>query len=371
MVLGVNTSINAGLKANSGSDPVMLGLAIFTLLASTIASISVLLNDLYFWDQSPHYINPYLFLITFLLGLPRKTWGFMGCVFILPLSAGLGNQLNAYLGSSFLALPNAGLDLAAGFFLGSLLGSLPDLVSFFNARGSSRCNANFIKTLAPWPVALMMAMITISTMIAISRNIYQSATQTSFKGLLFNLVHFRPIDWHDDYMPISDWIAYALALSIIAVVIGYLKNHSNKNQMIFRPLIGGLVLAAFMGILQATTGLGLPESLLSFRKDQLGFAVIGFQPDLHAYAGHMLLGAIGLWGYFYSGLSRWERQIVAFVITLSWMGLVLSKSRALLIFAISVIFIWFIYRLWKERRHLLLPALFLGLNRYQRSKERC
>lgn len=362
MVLGVNTSINAGLKANSGSDSVRLGLAIFALLACAIASTSVLLNDLYFWGQSPRYINPYLFLITFLLGLPRKTWGFMGCIFMLPLSAGLGNQLNAYIGSSFLVLPNAGLDVAAGFFLGSLVGSLLGLFSFFDFRGSSRCDANFIKMLAPWPVALVMAMITISTMIAISRNIYQSATQTSLKGLLFNLVHFRPIDWHDDYMPISDWIAYALALAIVALVIGYLKNHSNKNKIIFRPMIAGLILAVLMGILQATTGFGLPESLLSFRKDQLGYAVIGFQPDLHAYAGHMLLGAIGLWGYFYSGLSRCERKIVALVITLSWMGLVLSKSRALLIFAICVIFIWFIYRISKERRHLLLPTLFLSLS---------
>jgi O-antigen ligase len=362
MDLDANTSIKAGLTANSGSGSVRLGLAIFALLACTIASISVLLNDLYFWGQSPHYINPYLFLITFLMALPRKTRGFMGCIFLLPLSAGLGSQLNAYLGSSFLVLPNAGLDLVAGFFIGSLVGSLRSLGSFFDTKGSSSCNANFIKTLAPWPVALVMAMITISTAIAISRNIFQSATQASLKGLLFNLVHFRPIDWHDDYMPISDWIAYALALAIIAVVIGYLKNHSNRNQIIFRPLIGGLVLAALMGILQATTGLGLPESLLSFRKDQLGYAVIGFQPDLHAYAGHMLLGAIGLWGYFYSGLSRYERQIIVFVIALSWIGLILSKSRALLIFATIVMFIWLIYHLWREKRHLVVPILILSLS---------
>ena len=296
------------------------------------------------------------------MALPRKTWGFMSCIFLLPLSAGLGSQFNAYLGSSFLMLPNAGLDLVAGFFIGSLVGSLRSLGSFFDTKGSPSCNANFIKTLAPWPVALVMVMITISTAIAISRNIFQSATQTSLKGLLFNLVHFRPIDWHDDYMPISDWIAYALALAIIAVLIGYLKNHSNRNQIIFRPLIGGLVLAALMGILQATTGLGLPESLLSFRKDQLGYAVIGFQPDLHAYAGHMLLGAIGLWGYFYSGLSRYERQIIVFVIALSWIGLILSKSRALLIFATIVMFIWLIYHLWREKRHLVVPILILSLS---------
>ena len=86
------------IKTTSKAALIQLILAIFGLLAGLVASVSVLLNDIYFWGQSPHYITPYLFLVAFLLALPRKPFGLMGCIFLLPLSAGLGAQLNAYLG---------------------------------------------------------------------------------------------------------------------------------------------------------------------------------------------------------------------------------------------------------------------------------
>ncbi|MBU3604146.1 O-antigen ligase family protein [Polynucleobacter sp. AP-Kaivos-20-H2] len=358
MVLGAKTPIDCTSRANFAR----LSLAIFALLAGVIASGSVLFNDAYFWGQSRHYINPYLFGIAFILGLPRKDWGLIGFVFLLPLSAGLGNQLNAYIGTSFLVLPNAGLDLAAGFFLGALTGSIGYVKNLYSGRDRFSKIGLLItefNQLVPWPIALVILMITISTAIAISRNTYQSAAATSFKGLLFNLVHFRPIGWHDDYMPISDWIAYALAVAVIITVIGFLKGQDRKNKVIFRAIMAGLIVAALMGIIQALTGIGLPENLLSFRKDQLGYAVIGFQPDLHAFAGHMLLGAVGLWGYFYSGISGSEKKIVVFVIAFSWTGLILSKSRALLLFALIEMFIWLLWCIWREKRSLFVPLTSL------------
>jgi O-antigen ligase len=343
------------IKTTSKAALMQLILAIFGLMAGLVASVSVLLNDIYFWGQSPHYITPYLFLTAFLLALLRKPLGLMGCIFLLPLSAGLGGQLNAYMGTHFLGLPNPGLDLVAGFFLGSLVRFLPDITTWLKSNDKGKQFVANIGQLLPWPVALVIVAITLSTAIAISRNVYQSAAATSFKGLLFNLVHFRPIGWHDDYMPIADWIAYALAVAIIAVVLGYLKERPNKNQIIFRPLIAGLIVAAVMGIVQAITGLGLPESLLVFRKDFFGHAAIGFQPDLHAYAGHMLLGAVGLWGYFSITHSKLERQFILCAVTLSWVGLVLSKSRALFLLAFIGMFIWLLFYLWKTKRHLLIP----------------
>ena len=349
------------IKTTSKAALMQLALTIFGLLAGLVASVSVLLNDIYFWGQSHHYITPYLFLVSFLLALPRKPWGLMGCIFLLPLSAGLGGQLNAYLGTHFLGLPNPSLDLVAGFFLGSVVRFLPDIATWFKSNERYRQFAANIGQLLPWPIALVIVMITLSTTIAISRNVYQSAAATSFSGLLFNLVHFRPIGWHDDYMPIADWIAYALAVAMIALVIGYLKEQSNKNQIIFRPLIAGLIVAAGMGIVQAITGIGLPESLLVFRKDLLGYAAIGFQPDLHAYAGHMLLGAVGLWGYFSITHSKLERQFILCAVTLSWAGLVLSKSRALFLLAFIAMFIWLLFYLWNTKRHLLIPFVLASI----------
>ena len=337
---------------------VRMALSTFAILAGLVASGSVFLNDLYFWSQSGHYINPYLLLIAFFLAFGPGLWGLAVIIFLLPLSAGLGTQLNAYLGAQFLILTNAGLDLVAGFFLGSALREISKSSHFFG-KNRHRDLTGAMKELAPWPIALVIVMITISTAIAISRNVYQSAAATSFKGLLFNLVHFRPIGWHDDYMPISDWIAYALAVAMIILVIGQLRDRENKNQIIFRPIMAGLVIASLMGVSQAITGMGLPENLLGFRKDLLGYAVIGFQPDLHAFAGHMLLGAVGLWGYFYSGISRLERKLVLLVVALSWVGLILSKSRALLLIALVAMLIWFVWCLWKKKNRFFLPAIAL------------
>ncbi len=345
-------------KTIFGINFAQIALAAFAILAGLVASGSVILNDLYFWVQSAYYINPYLCLIAFLLAFSPRVWGLMAIIFLLPLSAGLGTQLNAYLGAQFLILPNAGLDLAAGFFLGSALREISKY-SHFLGKNRRRDLTAVVKELVPWPITLVIVMITISTAIAISRNVYQSAAATSFKGLLFNLVHFRPIGWHDDYMPISDWIAYALAVAMIILVIGQLKGREHKNQIIFWPLMAGLIIAALIGISQAITGLGLPENLLSFRKDQLGYAVIGFQPDLHAFAGHMLLGAVGLWGYFYSGISKLERKLVLFAVAMCWLGLVLSKSRALLLLALAAMFVWLLWSLWQKKSRLFLPTVAL------------
>jgi O-antigen ligase len=335
-----------------------IALAAFAIFAGLAASGSVFLNDLYFWVQSANYINPYLYLIAFLLAFCPGVWGLTAIIFLLPLSAGLGTQLNAYLGTQFLILPNAGLDLVAGFFLGSALREISKY-SHFLGKNRRRDLKAAMKDLVPWPIALVIVMITISTAIAISRNVYQSAAATSFKGLLFNLVHFRPIGWHDDYMPISDWIAYALAVAMIILVIGQLKGREDKSQIIFRPVMAGLIIASLMGISQAITGLGLPENLLNFRKDHLGYAVIGFQPDLHAFAGHMLLGAVGLWGYFYSGISRLERKLVMLVVALSWAGIILSKSRALFLIAVAAMLIWLIWSLWQKKSRFFLTTVAL------------
>ena len=335
------------------------GLAIFTLAAGLIAALSVLANDLYFWRQSPFYISPYLFGLALVLGATHRIIGLMTIIAILPLSAGMGQQLNAYLGTSFITLPNQGLDIAGGFFLGAITSYL---VKAAIHRKTPKSMLSELQYTVPWPIALVIVMVTCSTILAIARNIYQSATATSIKGVVFNLIHFRPIDWHADFMPIADWVAYALAVSMVGVVIVYLQDQQNKLQIIFRPLIIGLLVAATLAIAQATTGIGLPEHLLTFRKDFFGYAAIGFQPDLHAFAGHMLLGVIGLIGYLkILPKPSTERTIVQVTIALCWFGLVLSKSRALLLIALVTVAILVLYSIWKNNKSLFPKILIAGI----------
>lgn len=313
------------------------------MISAFVASASILANDGYLLSHGALTINAILLVIGVLLAvLPGigVQKGVMGVMLLLPLSAGLSQQIDAFLGILILVLPNAGLDLVAGFFLSYFVRLL--IKRQFSLRDFA----------LPWPVSLLLFVITISTALAIIRNIRQSATETSIFGLLFNLVHFRPIGWHDDYMPIADWIAYGSAGALIILLLSVLRGVENPNRLIFRPLVAGLFLAFLMGVLQSITSLGLPASLLDFRRDRLGFAAIGFQPDIHAFAGHMLLGAVGLWGYFQTCRGKLERAVVLAVVGFSWIGLLISKSRASLLIAICVsaiillIYVWRAHRAW-------------------------
>ena len=336
-----------------------LVMAIFAIFSGVIASISVLANDFYFyWIFSPVYLNFYFLATTFILALTGRSWALSICILLIPLSAGFCQQLNAYFGVDLLVLPNVGLDLVAGFYLGFFIRQL--IAGNFKSF-SKGAKADFLRGILPWPITIVLLMLTASTLLAISRNLYLSASLTSIKGLVFNLMHFRPIDWRDAYMPISDWIAYSLAIAMIPIVITYLQGSQSKNQMIFRPLIGGLFVAAMLGAVQAFTGLGLSQAAINFRKDQFGFAAIGFQPDLHAFAGHMILGAIGLLAYVQTNISKLERFICLLAIGLSWVGLILSKSRATLLLALMAILLWALFNLWKfqRRRFILFVSLML------------
>jgi O-antigen ligase len=313
----------------------------FGLLVAIIASLSILANDGYFLIHGTLTINAILLIVGVLLAiLPgiSSQKGFAGVLILLPLSAGMSQQIEAFLGISILVLPNAGLDLIAGFFL-SYFGKLL-IRRQFSLRDFT----------LPWPIGLLLIVITISTALAIVRNIRQSATETSAFGFLFNLMHFRPIGWHDDYMPIADWISYGSAGALIILLLSILRGVENPNRLIFRPLVAGLFLAFLMGVLQSITSLGLPESMLDFRRDRLGFAAIGFQPDIHAFAGHMLLGALGLWAYFQTCRGRLERAVLLAVVGFSWIGLFISKSRASLLIAICVGVIILLIYIWRSHR---------------------
>ena len=322
-------------------------LTIFALLAGVIASLSVFINDFYYFNQGPSF-TWVLFVGTFCLAIFCGRLGFQLLLMLFPLVGGLHNELTGFLGLNILALPNAGLDLVAGFYLGALIKWL-----YCRRPSVGNCDPESLP-LVPWPIALIVLSVSISTVIAISRNLYLSATSTSLYGILYNFIHFRPIGWRDDFMPLGDFISYALGACLIGIVVAQLKaiSATEKARIIFPPLMIGLVFASLMSMVQSMTGISLPEALLEFRNDRLGFAAIGFQPDIHAHAGHMLLGVIGLWGYLFFVKGRASKVLITLVMVFSWVGLILSKSRASLFFAlVSVLVIALIY-FWKKKRKL-------------------
>jgi O-antigen ligase len=325
------------------------------LLLGLIACLGVLANDIYYVQAGYQTLTSLLFICAFGLALIRPLFGLQCLIIFLPLVGGLHQQLLGFFGVYVQPMPNSGLDLVAGFFLGLLLRRLICWVRSSN-RGSG------LQLSMPWPIALALLVITLSTILAIIRNLRLSATATSFKGVLFNLMHFRPMGWHFDFMPVGDWVAYSLSAILVVVTLNVLQGQKNLNQIIFKPLLIGLALSSLLGVIQSATGIGLAATSLDFRKDALGYAAIGFQPDLHSFAGHMLLGAVGLWGYW-NFMRPVGRQWGLFIVVgLGWVGLILSKSRASFALALIAICIGGLCYLWKinRRRFGLVVALLVA-----------
>jgi len=118
----------------------------------------------------------------------------------------------------------------------------------------------------PWLGGLLLIFIVLSTALAIFRNIHQSESIGSFEIFIFNLKHFRSLGWFHDYRPIFDSVAYGSSFALIGVLIPTLKTLSDKNDVVFKPLLIGIGVAAVIGIIQSQTGRGLQPLQVFFVK---------------------------------------------------------------------------------------------------------
>lgn len=331
-------------------------LSFFGVFCALIAALAVFFNDAYYFGTHGFTPSVFLFILALALALLPGAFGLAGVVALLPLTAGIPGMATALLGVEWLAMPNPGLDLVAGLFVG-----LQFKAGLQGMRGITKFPR--LPT-CPWQIGLVLSVISVSTCLAIARNLYMSATTTSVKGLFYNLIHFRPLDWRADYLPLGNWVAYAIAGALIIMVIAQLKQipAEKRSAWIFRPLMLGLVISAAVGLMQAATGLGLSESQLSFRKDIFGYAAMGMQPDLHAFAAHMLLGVVGLWGYFFACKSRAAKLFIVGIFILCTAALVASKSRASLVIAIfALLLLGLIYFYRQSKKYFSLSLIIFAL----------
>jgi O-antigen ligase len=310
----------------------------FGFICAFIASLAVLSNNAYYFVHYGFTPSVVLLLLALIIGLLSEVWGLVFVLSLLPLTAGIPNMLKALLDVNALAMPNPSLDLVAGLFLAYLMKRV--FGQFWQARPLASQSHSWA-SLLPWPVGLVMLVITASVVLAIARNVYLSATSISLRGVLFNVMHFRPMDWRADYLPLGNWVAYAIATGLIILVISALRqiDPESRNKWIFRCLMLGLSISAIAGLIQAATGFGLPDAQLQFRKDAFGYAAMGLQPDLHAFAAHMLLGVVGLWGYFLVCKHKTEKWFIGIIFLLCSAGLIASKSRASLFIALLALVI--------------------------------
>lgn len=300
----------------------------FGVLTLGLASLVIFINNFRELEQGYFYFSSFIFLLIFLVAItsPKKIAPIV-FIFLTPLLPALNLRFTVFGGVSWASLPMAGCDLVAGYFLAILVRSL---IKSIVSR-----NIDSLRELrVPWPINIVMIVISFSTILAILRNVWASASPISMSAVPLSLIGFRSINWFDDLRPLTDWMAYALATGTFLLTFYFLNSTSNRLALIFRPLMAGLLISGILAIIQSRVGMGF-EQLPAYR-DILGYAPFGFEPDLHAFAGYTLLGAVGLWGYYSTVKNKYEILFIFLVIVISWYALMASMSKASIIFAVLV-----------------------------------
>jgi hypothetical protein len=315
-----------------------------------ICLVALLLHYFAALFQSVRWPTKSYFWGMLLLTIISRRWATFCIIFLLPLMPELHLHLERILTPKVkYFVQHQGLDLIAGYSIGQWV-----RIRFFEKEKES-----LFWTPLPWPLNLLLIIIFTSSILAISRNIWRNGTSINLIELTSNILSFKLLSRTDIFYPISDFIVYGFCGLFIFSLIQNLHKSNQKDDLIFRPILVGLLLSSVFGIFQALTSYGLPQNTYSYRPENFGFGAQAFQPDIHAFAAHMLLGAAGTLGYgltkFYQG--RYRLCIFVFLIwAVSWSALILSKSRASigLAFIFNMAFIF--YLLYKARVNKLLIA---------------
>jgi O-antigen ligase len=292
----------------------------------TIALVVLLSHYVAAMFQPVRWPTRYYFLGMLLIAMVcKQRTTIMLFVFCLPLLSDFHLQIEAVLKPPvkyFVGHP--GLDVVAGLCLG--------------LWAKQMWLAKKIKPVfeqVHWTLGLLIITLAVSTSIAVSRNLHAAGLPSvNLPELFKNLIQFKLINHPNNYLPIVDLLNYSFAILTICVLVPILKTFDSqeREEIIFRPLILSLILSALWGILQAFTGLGLFQVTLDYRPASFGFGAQGFQPDIHAFAALMLIGTVGIVGFLQKAQKR-DVWLGCLCIALCWLALMLSKSKAIFIFA--------------------------------------
>jgi O-antigen ligase len=327
-------------------------LSYYGMAASLLALVAVLISYVYGLVQPVRWPSMIYFLIALMVTLFSKRWATYLLIFSLPLLPDLHTQIS-YIKSPavpyFVNYP--GLDMSVGFVIGLLLLRITDKTDGIQ---------NLL--LPPWTAGLVLLVLSISTAAAVVRNLWQINAEFTVVGLLNNALRFKLINPLNDYFPIASLIICGVAVLLFTLLLQVLKQERLPNEVVFRPVVLAAGVAAIWGIVQGITAFGLSEQTINYRPASWGYGATGFQPDIHAFGAHMLIGTVGLFGYITLPHARSWRNIIFLVMLLSCVALILSKSRAstfLLVVAAGLYLFLMLRRADLTSKTLKLVALFV------------
>lgn len=329
-------------------------ISLYGFALGAISVLIVLVNSLGQGTDSSKLLAAIYFCGAFFFGLNNRTIGLSVVIFLLPLTPTLNQQIAAVVPALEVKRALSGNDLVAGFVVGTVVSSL-----ISHSKGLTRWAL-------PPIINFACIVVTLSVILAISRNLWQAASEFSVVGLKYNALHLFNIGWRDDYYPLVDLTSFGLAIAFFLCVMHILSDNDRPQERVLRPLLWSVIIAALWSLIQAKTGLGLPHSSASGNRyyQGFGFAGTGFQPDIHAFSGHMLLGAVGAFGCYFLRDTKISRWLLIAAIIMGWVGLAVSKSRGSALMACAFYLLvagWILWRREKLYFFIATTLIFFGL----------
>jgi O-antigen ligase len=302
-------------------------LAIVASIAVILCVASVLMHYVFSVYQPVRWPTKLYFFLFFFIALISQRWAIFCLILSLPLLPELHIQAEYIFQPKVKYFVNyAGVDVVVGTSLGLLVRRVfvdkAPLVNLWRPL--------------PWPINILIVMLFMSSIIAIARNLFRSGLPFDLFELVQSAIKFKLLQRTDPYFPIVEFIMYGICGLLICYLLPALRRSPNRDQLILNPVLVGLLISSSLGIFQALTSYGLHGNTWTYRPESFGYGAQAFQPDIHAFAAHMLVGTVGLFAYAVKERSVQKLSFFTVLVwVLCWIALVLSKSRASLIFAIS------------------------------------
>ena len=151
-------------------------------------------------------------------------------------------------GTEFHAWAYPGVDCCLGF------------LAAWAFKGGLRSAEEVLDRFPSGPLLLFHAWVALSAVIAVGRNIWQSASELSLRGLAYNVWLTRGISWHDDYYPLQDPFFYSVALAMLFGTWALLRQGGDR---LLRRLVGVVLAGAATNVVfalwQKATGNGMGQ----------------------------------------------------------------------------------------------------------------
>ena len=327
----------------------------YWLLEKSIVTVC-LLNLFASLPDSRAILGFFFLLVGFFASLGNLRIGLIILFSIIPWLAGFQSQLGVWFTFFQNTAPNFHyLNFVIGFIFGQKIRRLN-----LEERAKKERELLIFESI----IFVYLTYIALSGFIGITRNFSNSASYFSVRGLLFNVVNYTSITFLDDFKPLHDFFVLAVA-SLFSLFLYRLKlDISSFKKIVLNPFLYSSTAVAFFGIIQKFLGIG-------YSRDPIERGVNSFFPDLHSFAGFLLIPIFSsLWLIQFKEVkSFWQTFGHALCLLVCVICLFLTGSKATVLLLVLFILTIFFLSLRKSAslqlpwklKIILLFLMFLGV----------